>query len=301
MFEGKVAVITGAGGGIGYGLAHACAKEGMNLVLTAYHPERLEFVANKIREGFGVEVATITGDVSVEDDVKKIAAFALEKFGKVNMLFNNAGVHFHKSFEVLTDVDWEFMLRCNFWSLVYGMRTFLPILRENEDGGHIINTAAMGSVMPTPTMAHYTATKFANLGLTQAVQIEEQILHGGKVQLHAILPSMIGSHLMDGAAGLRASNPKWQNPVEEQTELDKKMEAELRSVVPWDFESDTCVGLHPFAAGDLVMAQIKEGKNFIFTHPEVKDLAIAAGNMYASGYLSDLTPGAGKPGEDAAQ
>ncbi len=289
-YKHKVAVVTGAGGGIGYGLAHACAKEGMKLVLTAFHSERLEAHAEKLRRKFGVEVVTITGDVSVEADVKKIADFAMEKFGRVDMLFNNAGVHFHKSFELLTDNDWEFMLRCNFWSVIYGMRTFLPLIRKNKEGGNIINIAAMGSLFGSPTMTHYTAAKFANLGLSQAVLMEERIYHGDKVNIHVVMPAAIASNLMNAAAVIRKDQGRYINATEEQTDLDKQTEQMFIKIVDWNTPNRPDSSLEPEVGGDIVMQQVKEGKNFIFTHPEVAPIAEKQGKVYASGYLPKGMP-----------
>ncbi|HOP69800.1 MAG: SDR family oxidoreductase [Dethiobacteria bacterium] len=283
QYEGKVAVITGGGGGIAYGIAIACLKEGMKVVLADISAERLAGQLEKLKSEAGGQVATFKMDVTKEEDFKKLAAFTRETYGRVDMLFNNAGVHFHKSFRILTDNDWKFILGCNLWSVIYGMRTFIPILNDNPEGGHIINIASSGALSFGATMSQYCATKAAMLMLSGSVQ-QELIAEGSKVLITVVLPDFVPSNLMNSAADVRP--PELRNEVEEQTPLDKQVEAFFRMNVDAPYRGGPLpeLAISSVAAGEAIMQGIKDQKIFVFTHPDRE-------NFYSSMLSQQLISG----------
>lgn len=289
-YKNKVAVITGGAGGIAHGIATSCAKEGMRLVLVDVQEARMEAQAQELRDKFGVEVLSIVADVAVEEEVKLVAEKTMEEYGRVDMLFNNAGIHFHKSFHLLTDNDWNFMMKDNLWTVIYGMRVFLPLLNKNEEGGTIINTSSGAALMGIPTMSHYNMAKFAVLGISQAVLAEERIYNGGKVNVMVVMPSYVTSNLMDGAETIRPAELK--NEVEEQTDFDKLNEGIFKLAVnprpegePLYKDDQGSYTISNEAAGDIIMNDIKAGKNFCFPHPEWAAIATQMGQAYAGGYI----------------
>lgn len=289
--KNKVAVITGGAGGIGHGYADACAKEGMSLVLVDIQVERLDKQAAEMREKYGVDVTTVIADVAVEEEVRKVADIVMEKYGRVDLVFNNAGIHFHKSFHLLTDNDWKFMIRSNVWTVIYGMRVFLPLLNKNDDGGTIINTSSGAALMGIPSMSHYNMAKFAVLGISQAVLQEEKMYNGGKVNILVVMPSFVTSNLMDGAATIRPA--ELRNEVEEQTDFDKQYEAIFKLAVdprpagePLFKGEDGSYTVSNEEAGSIVMEAIKARKQYVYTHPEWAGIAEAMGKAYASGFMA---------------
>lgn len=281
-YQGKVAVITGGGGGIGHGYALACLKEGMKVVLGDISQERLDHNAEKLRgEVEGAEVSVFKLDASSKEETQALADFTMKKYGRVDMVFNNAGVHFHKAFFLTTDEDWEFIMRCNLWSVIHGMRVFLPLLEKNKDGGNIINTASSGGINFGQTMAHYCATKAGVLHLSGAVASELKY-YGSKVNVICVMPDFTTSNLMDSCADVRKIM-NLENAAEEQTQLDIGQESNFYNMVTAPYKGEIPLPqpiviplgegqeMHIFSmpneeAGELVMQAIKDGKQFVLTH-----------------------------------
>lgn len=283
QYDGKIAVITGGAGGIGHGLALSCLKEGMKIILADIREKELEEQRTLLTKEVGGEISILVTDVTKEEDVKKLAAFALEKYGRVDMMFNNAGVHFHKSFKLLTDNDWNFILNANLWSTIYGMRIFLPILEKNPEGGNMINTASCGALGFGKTMTHYCASKAAVLLMSGAVQKELQA-DGSKVLVTVVMPDWVSSNLMKSNE-VRPAELK--NEIEEQTELDKMVEASFIEHVQMPYETHKAIAgtLSNEECGEIVMQAIKDKKNFIITHSDRQVIPEYMTRQLQSGYI----------------
>ena len=203
-FKNKVAVITGGGGGIGHGYALPVLKNGMKLVLSDIKAERLAAMKARLEEEVpGSEIATFQAEISTLENNKALAQFTLDTFGRIDMVFLNAGVHFHKNFFLMTDNDWEFIIRSNQYSVLNGMRAFLPILKDNPEGGNLITTGSGASVGFAPTMAHYMMVKHAVLGLTGSVQADLAAIGCTNVLLTCVMPDFVTSNLMDSQVDVR--------------------------------------------------------------------------------------------------
>jgi len=134
--EGKVAVITGAAGGIGLGMARAFTDAGMSVVIADIDADRIEAAANGLREA-GFDAIGVQTDVSKFDDVQALADAAMDTHGRVDVLCNNAGAAiFSKLFNVTVD-DWEWTLGIDLWGPIYGTKVFQPLIQKSENGGHI--------------------------------------------------------------------------------------------------------------------------------------------------------------------
>jgi NAD(P)-dependent dehydrogenase (short-subunit alcohol dehydrogenase family) len=159
-FSGKTAVITGAGSGFGREFARFGAALGMRLVLADIQQDALDAVAAELREG-GAEVLALRTDVSKAADMEALAAAAFEKFGRVHLLFNNAGVGAGGFIWENSVADWEWVLGVNVWSIIHGVRLFVPKMLEQGDECHVVNTASVAGLLSAQLMGVYNVSKHA--------------------------------------------------------------------------------------------------------------------------------------------
>ena len=164
-FNGKVAVITGAGRGIGRGIALRCAEEGMKVVLAGYGMESITKTAADL-QALGAETLVIQADVSKEEDVENLAQMSFDKFGEVHLLVNNAGVVSPGSIIETTMDDWNWVLGVNFYGVLYGLRAFVPRMKQQAEG-HIVNVSSMAGV--TPGNGVYAVSKHAVVALSESL------------------------------------------------------------------------------------------------------------------------------------
>jgi butyryl-CoA dehydrogenase len=172
-FDGKVAAITGAGSGIGRALAIELAKRGASLALSDIDEAGLAETVS-LCEGYGVKVSSIKLDVSDRDAMFEWADQVAEEHGKVNLIFNNAGVALGAVIESMSIEDFEWLMSINFWGVVHGTQAFLPHLKASGDG-HVINISSVFGLVSIPTQSAYNAAKFAVRGFTDALRIELEI------------------------------------------------------------------------------------------------------------------------------
>ena len=166
--EGKAAVVTGAGSGIGEAIAKLFAKEGAKVVVSDIVPERVDRVVKEIIEAGGTAVGVVA-NVAAEEDVQKMIDTAVERFGTLDVLVNNAGImdNFVPAHE-LTDELWERVLTVNLTGPMRTIRKALPIMME-KGGGSIVNVASVAGVGGSRAGAAYTASKHAMIGLSKNV------------------------------------------------------------------------------------------------------------------------------------
>src|SRR3989441_1403591 len=157
--EGKVVAITGASSGIGEATALLLAERGAKLVLGARRSDRLEALANRIA-GAGGEAAYARTDVKRRDDLNGLVKLACERYGKLDVLVNNAGIGPVSPLDDLRVEDWEEMIDINIKGVLYGIAAALPVFRK-QGFGHFVNTASTAGITVHPNMAVYAGTKFA--------------------------------------------------------------------------------------------------------------------------------------------
>lgn len=293
-YSGKIAVITGGGGGIAHGIEVACLKEGMKLVLADIHEQRLEAQKASLLQDFpSAEIITQKTDVSKEEDVQKLLDVTLQAFGKVNFLFNNAGVHFNRQFYHMTENDWKFILGVNVWGIINGLKVFIPEMEKNEDIAYIINTGALGSLAFVPAMSHYCATKAAALMISGSV-LKELQMRGSKINIMVVMPHFISSGLLQNDLDVRPE--EFKNDFDEREIMDEfekaKQERMYAATVgamnhPEDAEENRQkYGTIPnVEAGEIIMQHIKEGKNFCITHDTTKEAFLIFSKMLVDGYI----------------
>jgi len=177
-FSGKVAAITGAGSGIGRALALALAKEGAHLALSDVNESGLKETA-KMCKSLSVKVTTARVNVSERQAMHDWADKVVRDHGKVNLIFNNAGVAHAGSVEKSSYEDLDWILDINYRGVLYGTKAFLPHLKQAPDGGHIINISSIFGLFSQPGMSAYNATKFAVRGLTESLRQELDLENTG--------------------------------------------------------------------------------------------------------------------------
>ena len=190
-FKGKVVVVTGAGSGIGRATALAFASEGAKLVLSDISEERLEEVAAEVALK-GAAVLTYKTDVSDKRQVEELASFVMKECGRVDILHNNAGVAVGARVENTSIEDWEWIFGINFWGVVYGVNSFLPYM-ISQKYGHIVNTSSMAGLVGFPGAGAYCATKFAVVGLSEALRAEARQYGIG---VSVICPGLINTNIV---------------------------------------------------------------------------------------------------------
>ena len=169
-FKDKVAVITGAGSGIGLALAIQCAQEGMKVVLADIDRKFLRR-ANRKLERMGASFLTVLTDVSKSTDIEALAKETLDKFGEIHLLINNAGVGHSKYTWNYTLKDWEWQLGVCLFGVAHGVRIFTPIMLKQDTECHIVNVSSIEGLLPGsgPGGAFYGAAKHGIVSLSETL------------------------------------------------------------------------------------------------------------------------------------
>ena len=176
-FDGRVAAITGAGSGIGRALARDLAGRGAHLALSDIDEAGLAETVLQC-EGFPVKVTSQRVDVADRAAVHAWADQVVEEHGKVNLIFNNAGVALGATVESMSYEDLEWLMSINFWGVVHGTKAFLPHLQASGEG-HIVNLSSVFGLIGIPSQSAYNAAKFGVRGFTDALRMELDIAKGG--------------------------------------------------------------------------------------------------------------------------
>ncbi|HVH06816.1 MAG TPA: SDR family NAD(P)-dependent oxidoreductase [Myxococcota bacterium] len=189
--RGKVAVVTGAASGIGRALAERFAREGMRVVLADVDAAGLAEAERALRAS-GAEALGVPTDVTRADAVSALAERTLDAFGGVHVVCNNAGVFAAGPSWQAPLSDYEFVLGVNVWGVIHGIRTFVPILLERGEEGHVVNTASMAALTSMPLTGAYTMSKHAVLALSETLYHELRG-RGAKVGVSALCPEAIAT------------------------------------------------------------------------------------------------------------
>jgi NAD(P)-dependent dehydrogenase (short-subunit alcohol dehydrogenase family) len=256
-WAGKVAVVTGAASGIGLGLAKRFAAEGMKLVLADIDPQ-LSSVAERFGAD-GVEAIAVHTDVADADQVNALADKALEAFGGVHIACNNAGTGGPSALTDLRLEDWQFQIGVNLWGVIHGVRAFLPIMLEQNEG-HIVNTASMGGLIHGPYIAPYNVSKAGVVALTETLH-HELTIAGSNVGVSVLCP---------GAVQTNMNNEP--NVPPERKMLTRKASPAIEQLRQSLVEQLDQHGLDVPAVAAMVLDAIENGRVHILTNPEFNPL-----------------------------
>lgn len=213
--EGKVVVITGASSGLGEAAARLLAEKGASVVLGARRAERIQALADEITEKGGKAIAVAT-DVIDRDQVKKLVDTAVETYGRIDVLINNAGLMPQAPLEALRIDEWDRMIDVNVKGVLYGIAAALPYMKEQK-GGHIINVSSVAGHKVLPPGTVYCATKHAVRALSEGLRMEVTP-HG--IRSTIVSPGAVDTELLDSVAdpdvakGMRAFYEKVAIPAD---------------------------------------------------------------------------------------
>lgn len=213
-FQGKTAVLTGAGSGFGLECARIGARLGMNLVLVDVQQDALDRVAAEMAAA-GAQVASFRLDVANAGQMQAMAQAVFERFGAPHVVFNNAGVGAGGLLWESSVQDWEWVLGVNLWGVIHGVRLFVPMMLQAaaQDGawqGHIVNTASMAGLLNAPNMGVYNVSKHAVVSLSETLYqdlrlVTDQI--SASVLCPYFVPTGIGQSQRNRPAGLEGEKP----------------------------------------------------------------------------------------------
>lgn len=248
--DGKTAIVTGAGSGIGLGLARTFARRGMNLVLCDIRGEALADALAQVNR-LGAQAIALVTDVSDRASVERAADQALAAFGNVHVLCNNAGVSMHGvAIEKLSSAEWDWAIGVNVCGVIHGFQTFLPHMRAHGEEAHIVNTASIGGfqVRPGWNTGAYSMTKYAVVALSEAL---EQDLAGTNIHVSVLCPAAVQTRIFhsDQSRPERLGGP-YQRPENH------------------GFEHLIADGTAPDEVGERVVEAIRTNEFYVFTHSE---------------------------------
>lgn len=248
--NGKVAFVTGAASGIGRGISRALAGAGMKVMLADIERPVLEAAAAELAKT-GATVSSVVCDVADRASVFAAAQATLATFGKVHVLCNNAGVATGGLIEDCEQSDWDWIIGVNYLGVVYGCQAFVPHIKRQGEGGHIVNTASLAGVLGgmagwTP----YNSTKFAVVGLSEALRQEGKTAGFG---VSVLCPGGVATNIFTAPRNRQA-----------------KFGPQKSTIAFGMTGGDISQALDPRIAGELVLEGIQANRLYIFTDPRYR-------------------------------
>ncbi len=208
-FHDRVAVITGGAGGIGFALAEAFAARGAKIALADIDEAALANRANML-EARGTEVLCVGADVTQRDSVAALADAVWARFGAAHLICNNAGIALAGPLLEATPEEWRLTMDVNFWGVVHGIDAFAPRLVGQQQGGHILNTASMAGLVGMQWLGIYCASKFAVVGLSEALRRE---LAAHDIGVSVLCPMIVQTGIVENSLRVRGKAVPAATPV----------------------------------------------------------------------------------------
>jgi NAD(P)-dependent dehydrogenase (short-subunit alcohol dehydrogenase family) len=269
-FAGKTAVVTGAGSGMGKAFALRFAAEGMNVVIGDIQEDALAATVSEL-DAKGTPVLGLRTDVSALPSVAALADAAEKRFGPVHLVCNNAGVEGYLDGPIweATDKDWTWTVGVNFWSVVHGVRTFVPRMLAHGEPAHVVNTCSMTSVVAAGNM--YGITKQAVFALSE-VLAADLTAAGAPIGVTALCPGTIATNLFRGSRNRPAVLTDPGGPM-------SASGAERRD----QMHSILQKGMPPSEVADKLVTAIRSGARYLLTDHEWDNQVIARHNAILDG------------------
>jgi NAD(P)-dependent dehydrogenase (short-subunit alcohol dehydrogenase family) len=278
-FKNTVAVITGGASGIGRGLAEHCIQKGIRVVLADAEATALEEAAAALRRAGG-DIRPVLTDVANADSVQALAEEAMAAYGKVDLLFCNAGVGAGGALWESTPNDCDWVLGVNLWGVIHCIRSFVPIMLGQGTIGHIVNTASVAGLLSFHPSALYQLSKQAVVSLSEQLQ-HDLNLRKARIGVSVLCPGFVNTRIMDAErnrpAVLRNASGEGGPPLG-----GEGIEAAFRKMV--------AQGLSTARVAELVFDAIAAERFLIHTHPELIPLYQARLAALGEGRLPDLLP-----------
>ena len=256
--KGKRVVITGGASGIGLALAERCLDEGMQVVIGDYEAAALAESAARLG------VLGVRTDVRRPESVEALATAAMERFGAVHLVCNNAGVSVMTGISALTADDWRWIFDVNVFGVVNGVTAFLPQLKTNPDGGHVLNTVSLSGLYTVRAQAAYAASKAAVLSFCETLRLELEA-EGGKVGVTALCPGPVSTNIR---TSIRNRSDDYGPTGRNATEPDAHERA-FRAQLP----AEVMIGAR--AVADQAFDAVLRGEFWVITHPDLMAPVVA--------------------------
>ena len=259
-FAEKTAVITGAGSGLGREFALLGAKLGMRLVLADVQQDALKQTEASAM-ALGAEVLSQVCDVRHGDEVESLAHEAVQRFGSIHLVFNNAGVGAGGLIWESTQHDWEWVLGVNVWGVIHGVRVFTPIMLASEKAdptfqGHIVNTASMAGLLTPPAMGVYNVSKHAVVALTETLYHDLSLIESG-LGVSVLCPYFVPT----GISQSESVRPSDAKPAEPATRSQQLSQAMLEKAV-------TAGKVSAAEVAQMTFDAIRARQFYIYSHPQ---------------------------------
>jgi NAD(P)-dependent dehydrogenase (short-subunit alcohol dehydrogenase family) len=252
-FKGKTAFITGGASGIGFGMAQAFGRAGMNVVVADINWD-IAREAAELLQARQIKAVPVHCDVTLRGEVQRAALESVAAFGKIHVVCNNAGVAVGGPLGTVGERDWDWIIDVNLKGVVYGVETFLPLIKSHGEGGHFVNTASMAGLLSPPNMEPYTATKFAVVAMSEgwAPQLAPM-----SIGMSVLCPGFVRTRIHESN---RARQSRYGERAPDTRSDGARAEA-AKMVLG---------GIDPEIVGERVVEAIKQDELYIFTHPEMK-------------------------------
>lgn len=250
--EGKVAVVTGAGSGIGRELAIACAREGMHVVLADIDEPGMGATLAQFR---GAATLQMRCDVSKAGELENLAGETYRRFGACHLLFNNAGVAVTGPAWTAPLEDWKWVLDINLMGVVHGIRAFVPRMLEQGTEGHVVNTASVAGFLSLPGSAVYCVSKHAVVTLSECLLHDLKVARS-RIGVSVLCPAFVNTGIADSERHrpkeLAATNPlaaPYANAMKQAVAAGRVSAAEVAA---------------------MTLDAVKQGRFYVLPHPRIK-------------------------------
>jgi short-subunit dehydrogenase len=261
-FQNKVSVVTGAGSGMGRYLALNLAQEGSDVVICDINQKALNETEDLIK-AYNVSCSSLNLDLREKNNIDTLVEETISNHGKVDLLFNNAGVVTASPFLEMKESDWDWCNDLNYNSLVYCSRAFLPhLMKENESA--LVNTSSIFGIITTPNNTVYHATKFAVRGFTESLAME---LRDDPIQINCVYPGHIGTNIVLDARfkkEILLTNGEYAKDSNGKSLTVEDVGSTFRET-----------GMNPNKAAKIILKGVKKNKRRIFVGLDAKVMEIA--------------------------
>ena len=270
---GKVVFVTGGASGLGLAMAEAFAGAGAKIVITALDADALS-VAEARFAGRNVPVLAIELDVTDRDAFAVAAQQAVDTFGAIHVLCNNAGVYRGGRLDAVTYEDWDWVMGVNVGGVVNGLQSVLPHIKAAGEG-HVVNTASMAGVVGIAGLGVYNASKFAVVGMSEALRAD---LSDSDVGVSVLCPGMVRTRILES----ERNRPDAFVGSSDAAEAAAQAQSEVMHM-------GMQAGIEADAVGQIVLDGVREDRFWLFTHPELKGAALARGEEMLANF-GEMTP-----------
>ena len=253
--EGKTAFITGGANGIGFAMAQAFLAEGMNVAIADVDEKALATAEAALR-GSNAQVRAYQLDVTDRAQYAAVADQVESDLGPVHLVCNNAGVYRGGSMDTVTYEDWDWVMGVNVGGVINGVQTWIRRLKDHGQGGHIVNTASMAGMTTSPGLGVYNTSKFAVVGLSEALR--EDLADSG-IGVSVLCPGMVQTRILES----------------ERTRPDDFAPDDAEAVAAAEAHSEVMhmamnAGIPAEEVAQLVVDGVQKNLMYLFPHPELK-------------------------------